>query len=313
MAQIQQNSTIILEDNSQAYSLDSTLMAVMDELVGKPYKHQPKTLPWMREVLRQNDACHRKFILQQGRADFSSHIQELTPEQTVLLYCCHYLQMHLASSRYVFDTCHAAFDGDLPFLNPHSIVIDFGCGPLTSAIALAWYSARVGKPNLRLNYIGIERSAAMIEKARQFSQSRALFCSQSNFDFLQDYTDNYNLTRLLRQYTHPSHESWVVLNFSYFFASPWLNCQELSAVVNQLLQQFPQHRFCILFQNPPGADLNKKWHQFKNSLAQDFQTIAASPYYREVDYYEYPVRSVGKQRLHQPKPPIKLYYEILVK
>ena len=315
MENIKQRESIILEDNTQAYSLDSTLMGVMDELVGKPYKHQPKPLAWTREVLHQDGAYHRKVILEQGRSDFTSPILGLTPEQTTLLYCCHYLQMHLASSRYVFDACHQVFNGFPAFLDPHSLMIDFGCGPLTTAIALACYSAQVRKQKLNLNYIGIERSSAMIKKAQQFSQCQALFGSQSNFHFLQDYTNSDTLTRQIHQYTHRSRQSWVVLNFCYFFASPWLNCQELSAVVNQLLQQFPQHRFCILFQNPPGAPLNQKWHQFKNSLAQHFQYLAGSlPYsYHAVSYYEYPAHWVSEQQVHQLKPPIKLYYEILVK
>lgn len=313
MTQTQQFTSTVV-DNTQAYSLDSTLVTLMDEVVGKSYHKQQKHLAWQQVVLHQHGSYHRRNILQQGRADFSGSIQGLTPEQTVLLYCCQYLQMHLASSRYIFDTCHSVCNGYPPFLNENSIFIDFGCGPLTSAIALAWYSAQVGKPKPNVNYIGIERSQAMISKAKEFSKSSALFSPNSQFHFIKDYTDAHTLTHRIYQHTTFSRDSWVILNFSYFFASPWLDSEKLAAVVNHLFKKFSSYRFCILFQNPPGLGLNRKWLQFKNALIPSFQCLAGNSMdvYNAVKYNEYLVDSLYQQQWNCSKPPIKLYYEVLV-
>lgn len=308
-----QQQTSIFVDDTQVYHLNPTLMAVMDKVVGKPYQEQAIYSAWQREVLNTSGHYQRKEILQQGRADFDNPSQGLTPEQTVLLYCRQYLQMHLASSRYLFDTCHLTYDGFPPFLNSNSLFIDFGCGPLTSAIALAWYSAQVGNPQPKVNYLGIERSQAMIAKAKEFSQSSALFNLNSHFHFIDDYTDVHSLTQQIRQHTSFSGDSWVVLNFSYFFASPWLEVDELTAVVYHLLEQFPSHHFCILFQNPPGLYLNQKWLYFENALGRFFECIAgnAPHVYDAVQYNEYLV-SEHQQQWHCSKPPIKLYYQVLV-
>lgn len=305
-----QQHTATVVDNTQVYSLNSTLIAVMDEVVGKPYHEQAIHSAWQREVLNKDGDYQRKVILQQGRADFDNPSQGLTPEQTVLLYCSQYLQMHLASSRYLFDTCHLIYNGCPPFLNPNSFFIDFGCGPLTSALALAWYSAQVGNPKPKVNYIGIERSQAMIAKAKDFSRSPALFSPYSQFHFIDDYTDVKTLTRQIRQHTSLARDPWVVLNFSYFFASLWLDTDELAAVVNRLFEQFPSHRFCILFQNPTYPKLNQNWYIFKDALTLPFQCIAGN--HSLVKYNEYPVHVASQRRWHCSKPPIKLHYQVLV-
>ena len=297
---------------SQAYKLDETLKMVMDELVTNPFQSQSKIKSWVQEVLNKGDAYQRKEILNQGRANFAKPIRGLSPEQTVLLYCRHYLQMHLASSRYVFDICHQLWDENPAFLDDNSVLIDFGCGPLTSALALAWYSDQVKKTQLKLNYLGIDRAEAMLEKARQFSRHQALFSRSSNFHFVTHYTDD-SVTRYIEQCTQNYPPSWIVLNFSYFFASPWLDAQKFSCFINQLLNRFSQYHFCLLFQNPPGELLNQKWIEFKDYLEVSFQclkspqSISSS---QPVHYLEYPLNSTVK--INQPKPPIRLYYEILV-
>jgi SAM-dependent methyltransferase len=289
--------------------LDSTLKATVDELVAQPYQKQKNNHVWQQKVLAKDDNHQRKIVLQQGKADFINGESGLSPDQTVLLYCRHYLQMHLASSRYVLDACsQKMFGGDLPFLREESLMLDFGCGPLTTALALASYSQQVNKQTLKLNYIGVDHAPAMLKKAEEFSQNYNLFKQDSQFKFLTDYRKLDFLLYSLNKRNFHTKKSWIILNFSYFFASSSLNAQELAIFVNKLLKQYSDEHFLILFQNPPIAFLNQKWIQFKNSLEFTFSEISDQV---KVSYQEYPIHLDIK--IDQPKPPINLYYEILSK
>jgi len=215
--------------------------------------------------------------------------------------------MHLASSRYLFDVCtQELFDETTTFLQEDTLMIDFGCGPLTSALALALYSQQMNKRILKLNYIGIDHATAMLNKAKEFSKNKSLFTGDSHFEFLTDYKNYDIFINFIRKHRLYFKDSWIILNFSYFFASSSLDYQELSYFINQLLKQFPHKYFLILFQNPPISSLNEKWYQFKKSL--DFTFDSKNDNVR-VNYREYLVHLDEKNDIS--KPPINLYYEIL--
>ena len=293
----------------EIYSLsqNGNMDKVMNELVIKPYLNQKNNLAWQQQVISQSGNHHRQNILKQGKADFSQAINGLNPEQTTLLYTYTYGPMHMSSGKYLLDMCQQNRNGNLDLLKHNSIIVDFGCGPLTFGLSLAWHNLEVNHRQLKLNYIGIDRAQAMLDKAEQFSQQQVLFTGDSQFSFLTDYTNYAFIKNAVQKYTKASSKNGILLNFSYFFASDSLNVSKLLNVVNQLLIDFPYHRFSILFQNPINPYLNQKWQQFKGQLGSNFRVVTTSE--TEVRYYTYDIQSFDG--LRQPSP-IKLYYEVLI-
>lgn len=293
------------------YSLSNNhnVNKVMNELVIKPYIDQSSNLTWQQEVISQTNKYHRISILNQGAADFTKSVNGLTPEQTTLLYTYIYGPMHIASNRYLLDECHQQRQKSLDLLNHNTIVVDFGCGPLTFGLSMAWYNLENKSTKLQVNYIGIDSAPAMLNKAKQFSQHPNLFTPNSKFSFLTDYTDYNPLKQYIQKYTQNTAKNGIILNFSYFFASASLDPLTLVNIVNQLVKDFPTHRFSILFQNPNLDNLNIKWNQFKSKLSHLFKPIVEQA--NHVNYSTYELNN-NQVSLRHPRP-INLYYEVLVK
>jgi hypothetical protein len=173
-----------------------------EEFVCQPFHGHAETSGWKEEVLpRADDWSHRtNNILERGLADFDAPYKNLTPAEKVTIYCYQYMQKHAASTCYVFDT-----GAKLGLAEPGDwIVLDFGSGPATLPVALAWLKAQDGqsigasaKP--LLNYIGIERSKEMREKAKSVARESGLFHKDSDFGFGKSFDDANEITPPHRQ------------------------------------------------------------------------------------------------------------------
>ena len=121
------------------------------------------------------------------------------------------------------------------------------------------FQNETGEP-LRMNYIGIDISEAMIEKAKEFSQSD-LFHSESTFSFFKSWNDIPN--QMLIEFA--GNNNPFFLNASYLFANLSLDIVEnLAKFVSNLVSEFRNVHF--IFQNPDRADRNESWFHFKNQL-----------------------------------------------
>jgi hypothetical protein len=287
--------------------LNHEMKAVIDEVVAKPYFQQKHCTRWNQTVVAKDESFQRKSILRQGKANFITGESDLTPDQTALLYCRHYLQMHLVSSRYLFDVyVDSQFSQQSP-LNPEQItMIDFGCGPMTSGLALAWHAQERHNKKLTMNYIGVDHAPAMLQLAKNFSKNQQLFSQNSNFQFLTECNDSQVLIECIESVEDNFQKSPIFLNFSYLFASDSLEQFKLAQVVNDALKYFNKRNFVILFQNPPAAYLNNKWFDFKNNLACKFENVQQE---MRLPYYEY--QFLNHNKLDIAKPQINLYYEII--
>ena len=61
----------------------------------------------------------------------------MPPEDLVLIYCYRYMQMHTVSGFHMFVRNLVDYKSEI--LN-NLVFVDFGCGPLTCGISLAWYN-----------------------------------------------------------------------------------------------------------------------------------------------------------------------------
>jgi len=168
------------------YETPDDLNKFLEEVVNNRFHNPTNTEAWKREVLKQDGHYHTKQILERGRADFNTGFNGLTPHDKVIIYCYYYMQMHIVSSFHVFNSPDSLLKDYVLDPSKNIFFIDFGCGPLTSGVALAWYY-RFLDPNKQLDfhYIGIDNCEAMIRKAREISLRPGwIDCC---FDFLKSY------------------------------------------------------------------------------------------------------------------------------
>ncbi len=222
---------------------------------------------------------------------FNEPYQNFPIEDKVLLYCYFNMRKHYFSSYFVFDKIidfHKWFPQ-----NPPTIFIDLGCGPLTSALALAdYYKAKTNK-YLKFNYIGVDIALSMLKKAEEFSQIDN-FTSDCQFSFIEDWFQILNILE-------PSieSESKIIFNASYLFASNSLNEIELANSINTIMELYSQNQTIFIFQNPNNSIRNRKYDIFKNSLKY------LNTSYSDVDTVYYKNKKYGDLR-DEP-----VYYELL--
>lgn len=110
--------------NDNYYKPSESLSELFKELVVKPFEDpEPLTQAWIDHVRNRNFGYHRETILKQGRTNFDESSEGLTLKEKVLIYCLHYMPMHLFGSYHIFTKY-------LPPVKDKVVFIDFGCGPL---------------------------------------------------------------------------------------------------------------------------------------------------------------------------------------
>ncbi|MBA4190907.1 MAG: hypothetical protein C0467_23205 [Planctomycetaceae bacterium] len=272
------------------YLLHSQIAKFFQEFVTDPFEKHEATKAWKREVATQNWS-YQASLIDNGRSSFSEPKNGLSPGDLVLIYCYRYMQMHTVSGFHVLY--RNLQDRKLEILrNP--VFIDFGCGPLTCGISLAWYNLVVRKhktpsapDGLRVHYIGIDRSEAMLAHAQAASLSSGLFHSKATFDFIS----RKNLPTLLPGYikkyreANGNKELTVILNCSYYFGSRTLDVKALVSVVKNLLTEHLQDdKVCLVYQNATHPAVNEKWEEFKKGMKALLPSVSDD--YEEIQYHD---------------------------
>ena len=237
------------------YKSGESLHRLFENLVVRPFERHPQTQPWATHVRNTNFTYHREKILEQGRTNFDEYFEGLTSKDKVLIYCLHYMPMHLFSSYHIF-TKHLELGSD------KVIFIDFGCGPLTSGIA--FWAAFAGYDDLA--YFGIDSSDWMRHKGdvinRHGPYGDEPFFPKSRF--ISDYNLLY---QSLCDYITTGDQTHIIFNFCYFLASKTLNIGDLSDCLIQIVAKYSQHKMCMVYQNPKQSpDLHRNWHTIKGKL-----------------------------------------------
>lgn len=239
-----------------------------ERFVYKAFHSHKKTAGWQEEVLsRPHDWSHRtNTILERGLADFDVPYKNLTADEKVTIYCYQYMQKHAASTYFVLD---AASEAGLA--EPEkSVLVDFGCGPATLAVALAWLGAVRDLPRPQLSYVGVERCKSMRARGRDVTTESKLFHADSTFRFRKSLDDAKELFSEIDGVAED--HSPLVLNFSYFFSSKFLNVADVVNLVGRLRDRYESHSIWLVYQNPAHSDFRSPWERFKRA-SRGFKSI----------------------------------------
>mgnify|MGYP006424851607 CR=1 FL=1 len=235
-------------------------------------------------------------ILERGKTNFDEWYEGLEPSDKVLLYCYFNMKKHFFTSIAVFKKVWKTLHQNITDNKYTPVFIDLGCGPLTSGLAIAELHQNETEESLRMNYIGIDISNAMIEKAKEFSQSE-LFHPDTTFSFFKSWNDisNEKLEELAGK-NNP-----FLLNASYLFANLSSKMVDnLVIFVKKLVLDFKNIHF--IFQNPDRIDRNEGWESFKQQLR--FEEI------NNEQKVEHVVYKTSKAAMREPGEE-DVYYEIL--
>ena len=199
-------------------------------------------------------------VLKRGRANFDEPYADISSDQKVLLYCFFNMKKHFFSSYAVFKKVWYSFHLLLSGSTSSLTFIDLGCGPLTSGLALGDLHKYETKDPLLIDYIGVDTSRSMIEKAKELRQCE-LFHSDSTFNFYSSL-EKVNPSKI-REEASPNRS--IVVNASYLFANITLEQgNTLIDFTKQLSNCFNNVHF--IFQNTSKASENETWIHFKSHV-----------------------------------------------
>lgn len=220
---------------------------------------------WWEVLLGASNDFIRNNVIEYGRSNFDVNFQtnlfaqEFSVADKVNLYCFYNMRKHYFSGYSIFDSYKELFEIELKQTSGRATFFDFGCGPLTSGLAINQVCKSIS-PDFAMNYIGIDISNAMLDKAREFSNS-VVFNSNTTFEFansIKQINDN-----LFDDWFRASNT--VVLNFSYLFAN--LDSDQIIDLVNDinsLVQRYPLNKYILIYQNPVHRHHN--FSKFKGHL-----------------------------------------------
>ena len=248
--------------NDNYYKPGEDLLNLFANSVVQPFENHPRTQAWENHVRNKDFTYHRETILGQGRTNFDENFKGLTPKDQVLIYCLHYMPMHLFSSYHIF-TKHS-----LP-VSDKVVFIDFGCGPLTSGIAFWAAFAR----NRDITYLGIDSAKAMRHKSQEINRYGP-YKDESFFTKGWSISDYNRLDYYLNDYITRGDQTQIIFNFCYFLASETLDVENLSNALIQIVEKYNQHKICAIYQNPPipkgfslqSSYLHKNWYFLKTKF-----------------------------------------------
>jgi hypothetical protein len=259
---IEEPSTSEALDGS-TYEPDSSFSATYNALVIQPIKGHPRTV-YPDLIYGNNSDFNRLNVIEFGRANFSSqeNLFGYTQAERINLYCYYNMRKHYFSSFAIFKNFKDFFS--FSFLNTDNRIsfFDFGCGPATSAVAFNQYFKL--DSSFSFNYIGIDTSVAMLEKAQEFLTS-GLFSRDTKYVLkpsINKISDDYVESIFMLSNT-------VIFNFSYLFGN--LNkdgAERLSTSINSMMDKYPLNKYILIFQNSALEKRNRSYATFKKLVSR---------------------------------------------
>lgn len=245
-----------IEIGNNIYEPDTSFVEIYDKLIIQPLKAHPKT-QYPHLIYGYDHDYNRLNVIEYGRTNFDQGTFEHSSMDKVNLYCFYNMRKHYFSSMAIFKSFNDYFKSAFANSNNRITFIDFGCGPLTSGLAFNQHFSST--PNFYFNYIGIDISNAMLNKAREFSETE-LFNKNSKFQFVKSLND------ISEDYWESvfTLSNSIILNFSYLFGNLSKDdAEKLALKVNLLLDKFTLNKYILVFQNSSLEKRNRTYNIFK--------------------------------------------------
>lgn len=245
-----------IEIGNHIYEPDKSFVETYERLIIQPLIAHPKT-QYPHLIYGYDHDYNRLNVIEYGRTNFDQGTFEHSSMEKVNLYCFYNMRKHYFSSIAIFKGFEDYFKSSFANSNNRITFIDFGCGPLTSGLAFNQHFSST--TNFYFNYIGIDISNAMLNKAREFSETE-LFSRDSKFQFVESLND------ISEDYWESvfTLSNSVVLNFSYLFGNLSKDdAEKLASKVNLLLDKFPLNKYILVFQNSSLEKRNRTYNIFK--------------------------------------------------
>lgn len=215
------------------------------------------------------DVC-RNLLIEYGRANFEQSVLaptiqgqlvSISPAERVQMYGLFNLRKHYFTTYAILES-YTDYFYDLTHSNEFRIAfVDIGCGPMTSGMAFQQFLCTL-TPNFGFMYFGIDRSSAMLDQAKAFSQT-ALF-SQGQRNWFGTELDQLPEAWLADAFQLPH---TVIINTCYLFGNLDVDAAEgLAVQVNQLMQRYPLNRYVLVQQNPKADRRNRAYYAFRKAL-----------------------------------------------
>jgi hypothetical protein len=284
-----------IEIGNNIYEPEQSFVSVFNNLVIQQINADSRT-QYPHVLYGYTNDYIRNNIIEYGRTNFDQATLEHSSADKVNLYCYYNMRKHYFSSVAIFKSFHDYFNKGFTNSNNRITFIDFGCGPLTSC--LAFQQSFASAPNFHFDYVGIDISIAMLNKAREFSES-GLFSRDTKFQFaksLNDISENYWQSVFTLSNT-------VILNFSYLFGNiSKEDTEKLAFKINGILDKYPLNKFVLVFQNSSIEKRNRSYVIFKK-LVPRLQSITEYPKTEKVIYRNAVMSNFDKSE--------EVYYELL--
>jgi len=284
-----------IEIGGNVYVPEQNFVSAFDKVVIQQIKADNRT-QYPHILYGYNNDYIRNNIIEYGRTNFDQGTFEHSSADKVNLYCFYNMRKHYFSSLAIYKSFHDFFKTTFANSNNRITFIDFGCGPLTSG--LAFNQSFVSIPNFHFDYVGVDISSAMLNKAKEFSVS-GLFNRDTKFQFVKSINEisgNYWESIFTLSNT-------VILNFSYLFGNlSKEDTERIAEKVNGLLDKYPLNKFILVFQNSSMEKRNRSYVIFKK-LVPRLQSVTEFPKTEKVIYRNAIMSNFDKSE--------EVYYELL--
>lgn len=293
----------------KTYYLDDEFASTFNDLIINILKSDERTTDkmqetgkdWWQVLLGASNDFIRNKVIEYGRTNFDVNFQndlfnqEFSIVDKVNLYCFYNMRKHYFSGFSIFDSYKDLFEIELEQTSGRVVFFDFGCGPLTSGLAFNQFCKKINQ-DFTMNYIGIDTSNAMLEKASEFSKS-FVFNSNTTFEFV-NYFKQVDDNLLDDRFRTPN---LVILNFSYLFAN--LNSNQvinLANSINSLVEVYPLNKYIFIYQNPVHRHHNfskfkEKLKNLNNSIVRKSESVSyknsSKSWYNKTERFTYELLS----------------------
>ncbi|WP_312195263.1 DEAD/DEAH box helicase [Epilithonimonas vandammei] len=284
-----------IEIGNNIYEPEQNFASVFDSVVIQQIKADSRT-QYPHILYGYTNDYIRNNVIEYGRTNFDQATLEHSSADKVNLYCFYNMRKHYFSSVAIFKSFHDYFKTAFTNSNNRITFIDFGCGPLTSGLAFQQSFAYV--PNFHFDYVGIDISTAMLNKAKEFSVS-GLFSRDTKSQFVK------SLNEISESYWESvfTLSNTVILNFSYLFGNlSKEDTERIAEKINALLDKYPLNKFVLVFQNSAMEKRNRSYVIFKK-LVPRLQSVTEYAKTERVVYRNAVMSNFDKSE--------EVYYELL--